>query len=313
METSFVIDTDTASDDAVALLMAARSPNARIRGVTVVAGNVGIEQAVRNAKVTLQVAGAPDIPVWQGCSRPLLRPLETAQNVHGHDGMSGVPFPEPTMPTSEGHAVLALLEIAQREEGQHALVTLGPLTNIAAALAIDPLFLTRFTHTFMMLGTSDGQGNVSPIAEFNAWADPEATAMVVQAEGPKTLIGWDISRKYAVIEPDEDERLRQRGELGAFVSDINQAVHKFCVETTGLRGYDLPDPVAMAVALDPEIVVEADAVHLHVATDGITRGHTYADRRIPAKTANARVVTQVDESRFLEMLHAAVTMTPSND
>ncbi|HUQ00572.1 MAG TPA: nucleoside hydrolase [Aeromicrobium sp.] len=307
MPQSFVIDTDTASDDAVALLLAARDPRSRIRAVTVVAGNVPLVQGVRNAKVTLELAGAADVPVWAGCSAPLVRDLGTAQNVHGSDGMSGTTLPEPRMATQDGHAVLALHAIARDEPGQHALVTLGPLTNIAAAVTIDPGFLTRFRHTYMMLGTSDGNGNVSAIAEYNAWADPEAAQIVLRAPGEKTMVGWDISRKYAVIDPAEDRRLRDLGRLGRFAADINRDVHAFAVEETGLAGYDLPDPIAMAIAIDPSMIVSTEDLHLQVSTDPVTRGHTYADRRTPPRPVNTRVVTSADGQVFLDALRAAVT------
>ncbi|MEU4233794.1 nucleoside hydrolase [Nonomuraea sp. NPDC026600] len=308
MSQSFVIDTDTASDDAVALLLAARDPRSRIRAVTVVAGNVPLVQGVRNAKVTLELAGAADVPVWAGCGAPLVRDLGTAQNVHGSDGMSGTSLPEPRMATQDGHAVLALLAIARDEPGQHTLVTLGPLTNIAAAVTIDPGFLTRFRHTYMMLGTSDGNGNVSAIAEYNAWADPEAAQVVLRAPGEKTMVGWDISRKYAVIDPAEDRRLRDLGRLGSFAADINRDVHAFAVEETGLAGYDLPDPIAMAIAIDPGMIVSAEDLHLQVSTDPVTRGHTYADRRTPPRPVNTRVVTSADGQVFLDALRAAVTL-----
>ena len=308
MPQSFVIDTDTASDDAVALLLAARDPRSQIRAVTVVAGNVPLAQGVRNAKVTLELAEAADVPVWAGCGAPLVRDLGTAQNVHGSDGMSGTSLPEPRMATQDGHAVLALLAIARDEPGRHTLVTLGPLTNIAAAVTLDPGFLTRFRHTYMMLGTSDGNGNVSAIAEYNAWADPEAAQIVLRAPGEKTMVGWDISRKYAVIDPAEDRRLRDLGRLGRFAADINRDVHTFSVEETGLAGYDLPDPIAMAIAIDPGMIISAEDLHLQVSTDPITRGHTYADRRTPPRPVNTRVVTSADGQVFLDVLRAAVTL-----
>lgn len=306
MSRSLVIDTDTASDDAVALMLAAADPHTEIRAVTVVAGNVPLERGVRNAKITLELMGRADVPLWAGCAKPLTRELGTAQHVHGEDGMGGVPLPDPTMPTQPGHAVTALLELAQAEPGRHTLVTLGPLTNVAAAITIDPDFLTRFAGTVMMIGTADGWGNVTPIGEYNAWADPEAAAIVFGAVGEKTMVGWDVSRKDAVVDPEEDARLRAHGRRGRFASEINADVNAFAIEETGLAGYDLPDPITMAVALDEGLIRESHDWHMLVSTDEGTRGHTYGDHRTPPRPANVRVVTEVDRAGFLRRLHDAM-------
>ncbi len=147
---SIVIDTDTASDDAIALVLAAREPSVDIRAVTVVAGNVPLDLAVRNAIVTLDLCGGADVPVHAGRDRPSARPLDTAQFVHGQDGMGGAPLPEPSRNATSEDAVGELLRIAGDEAGRHDLVTLGPLTNIAAALDHDPRFLERFGHTYLV-------------------------------------------------------------------------------------------------------------------------------------------------------------------
>jgi len=299
---SLVIDTDTASDDAVALLLALRSPGVDVRALTIVAGNVPLESAVRNARISLEMSGAAPVPIFPGCARPLLRPLETAQMVHGMDGMSGVELPDPQVPVESTHAVEALLAIARHEPGVHDLVTLGPLTNIALALALDPAFLTRFRHTWMMIGAADNWGNMSPTGEFNAWADPESAKLVIEAEGAKTMIGWDISRTYAVITPEEDARLRALGRLGRFSSEINKEVDAFQSAISGTPGYDFPDPVAMAVALDESLITASEDLHLSVSTDASTRGQTFADHRLPRPAPNTRVVFAVDSARFKELL-----------
>ena len=305
---SLVIDTDTASDDAVALLMAARSPHASIRAVTTVAGNVPLPQATRNALVTLELVGASEVPVYEGLAGPLMRPLSTAQNVHGDDGMSGVPFPSPTRDADPEHAVDALRRIAADEPGRHTLVTLGPLSTIAAALLVDPELLTRFRHVYLMAGAFDGIGNVHAVGEFNVWADPEAATIVVHAAGDKTFVGWDMSWRYAVMNPDEQAALNALGDLGEFVVGINACVDEFARVHSGLAGLDLPDPIAMAVALDPSIATTR-ACHVTVGLDDISRGGTFVDRRLPAMTPNANYVTAVDEARFKQMLTDACTIT----
>lgn len=301
---SIVIDTDTASDDAIALLLAVHEPSVDVRAVTVVAGNVPLELAVRNAIVTLDIAGRADIAVHAGCARPTARALDTAQFVHGQDGMGGAPLPEPSRGPDSADAVGALVDIAGREPARHDLVTLGPLTNIAAALERDPLLLTRFGHTYLMAGSPDGVGNVEALGEYNVWADPDAATAVFAAPGDKTMIGWNISRRYTVMTPDEQARLAATGPLGAFAVAINGDVEQYCIDT-GLAGFDLPDPVAMAVALDDSIIVEATAEHLVVGIDGPTRGCTIPDRRFRRSAPNIRVVWKVDEEAFKRRLFAA--------
>ncbi len=304
MERTLIIDTDTASDDAVALVLAARDENVAIRAVTVVAGNVPLEYAVRNAIITLDLCNHAHVPVYAGRSGPLIRPLETAQFVHGEDGMGGAVLPPPSRSEESRDAVDALLEISARESGQHDLITLGPLTNIAAALDVDPGFLTRFGHVFLMAGAPDAVGNMTALGEYNVWADPEAAAVVLAADGAKTLIGWNISRKHAVLTPAEQGDLRTRGRLGAFAVEINSAVNQYAL-ATGLSGFDLPDPVAMAVALDDEIILEATDEWLVVGLDEPTRGCTIPDRRFDRTRPNTRVVWRIDESAFKRRLFDA--------
>jgi purine nucleosidase len=296
---SFVIDTDTASDDAVALLFAALDPTITIRAVTVVAGNVPLAYAVRNALGTLALIGRHDIEVYAGRDAPILRRLETAQDVHGEDGMASVALPTPHRGFEAEHAVDALRRLAH--EGGHTLVTLGPLSNIASALLVEPDILTRFEHTYLMAGAPDGHGNVNTLGEFNVWADPEAASIVFNAPGDKTMIGWNISRLYAVVTEPEQEVLRALGPLGEFICDINRVVFEFCRDVTGLAGYDLPDPIAMNVALDESIITRSEHVILGVTTgdDEVSRGHTYIDRRAGrSQQPNVRVVWEVDEAKF---------------
>jgi purine nucleosidase len=300
---SFVIDTDTASDDAVALLFAVLDPTIAIRAVTVVAGNVPLPFAVRNALGTLALAGRHDIEVYAGRDAPILRPLHTAQDVHGEDGMASVGLPTPQRAIETEHAVDALRRLAH--EGGHTLVTLGPLSNIASALLVEPDLLTRFEHTYLMAGAPDGHGNVNELGEYNVWADPEAASIVFNAPGDKTMIGWNISRLYAVVTEPEQETLRTLGPLGSFICDINRVVFEFCRDVTGLAGYDLPDPIAMHVALDESIVVRSEHVVLGITTgdDPASRGHSFIDRRANIdRSPNVRVIWEVDEAAFKRRL-----------
>ncbi len=301
---SIVIDTDTASDDAIALLLAVKEPSVEVRAVTVVAGNVPLDLAVRNAIVTLDLCGGNDIELHAGRDRPLRRPLDTAQFVHGQDGMGGAALPEPSRAPSSHDAVATLVQIAAEEPGRHDLVTLGPLTNVAAALERDPELLTRFGHTYLMAGSPDGVGNVDALGEYNVWADPEAATVVFAAPGAKTMIGWNISRTFAVMTDAEQSALAAVGPLGKFAIDINGDVEQYCLDT-GLAGFDLPDPIAMAVALDDSIITESTDEWLVVGLDGPTRGCTIPDRRFGRPDPNIRVVWSVDEAAFKRRLLTA--------
>jgi len=303
----FVIDTDTASDDAVALLLAAAA-DVDIEAVTVVAGNVPLTTALRNAIVTLDLCGAATVPVHAGLDRPLIREPETSEDTHGADGMAGVELPSPSRGPDPDAAVDVLVDMASR--GGHTLVTLGPLTNVAMALDRDPDLLTKFEHTYLMAGSPDGVGNGNVAGEFNGWADPEAATKVFAADGAKTMVGWNISRRFAVITPEEDAALVAAGPLGAWASAINVAVDRYCREVSGLPGYDLPDPVTMAVALDPSLITEATEESMVIGLDEPTRGAVLLDRRAERAEPNCRVVWAVDEQRFKDVLLAACRMTP---
>lgn len=302
---SLVIDTDTASDDAVALLLAACAPHATVRAVTVVAGNVPLPLAVRNAIVTLDlVPGGSQIPLHAGLAGPLVRPLGTAENVHGADGMGGAGLAQPSRDPDPEHAVDALRRIARDEPGRHSLVTLGPLSNLAAALLLDPLLLTRFRHTWLMLGAPDGIGNVTTLGEYNSWADPEAVEIVLRAPGERTMVGWNISWRHAVVDPALRDELAAAGPLGRFTVDINRDVDHYARIESGLAGFDLPDPITMAIALDPTMATRTEDLHVGVSVDAGTRGQTWIDRRHTAPPPNCRVVWEADEAAFRAVLLA---------
>jgi len=172
---NFIIDTDTASDDAVALVMAMRQPDIDVKAITVVAGNVPLEMGLQNALYTVELCGA-DTPVYAGCAKPLLRELETAQDVHGRDGLGDIGLPLQGRAPARGHAVDVLRDVINANAGDITLVTLGPLTNVALALLREPELAQRVSHCWIMGGIGAGHGNVTPTAEFNIWVDPEAAS-----------------------------------------------------------------------------------------------------------------------------------------
>lgn len=308
MPRPFFIDTDTASDDAVALVMALRHPGVDIVGIGVVAGNVPLDQAVQNALYVAELCGA-DVPIHAGADRPLVVPLETAQFVHGNDGMGDIGLPLTGRSPAPGHAVDALLAASHRYPGELTLVTLGPLTNIAIAVRRDPTLAARIGRCVVMGAVADHIGNLSPVAEYNMWADPHAVAVVLAAGLPLELVGWDISRRYAVLDPDDAAELRAIGTpLAEMCVDIQQVLTQFALAETKLAGFDLPDPIAMAYAVDPSVATDTRRVHCAVETESpLTRGMVVMDvLGLTGEDPNATVVTAADRSRFLSMLRAAV-------
>ena len=300
----FLIDTDTASDDAVALLMALRHPGVRVEAITVVAGNVSVEQGVQNALYTVELCGL-ETPVHTGAAAPLGRRLETAQVVHGQDGMGDLGLPLSGREPAAGDAVDVILATAERHAGALTLVTLGPLTNLALALRRTPALARQVARCVAMAGTGNGRGNVTPAAEYNVWVDPEAAQLVLASGLPITLVGWDISCASAVIDPATASRLRAIGsERARFAIDIQRRLDVFARQVSGLAGFDLADPVAMAVALDPGIA-RSERRRVVVGTgDGPDRGATAPG---PVESGpGVEMVTQVSRERFLAMLEDAL-------
>ena len=304
----FLIDTDTASDDAVALIMALNYKDVQVEAITTVSGNVHVDQASQNALYTVELCGR-DVPVFQGAERPLVRPLRTAEIVHGNDGMGDIGLPLRGRSVVPGHAVTAMLEIIRRFAGEITLVTLGPLTNVALALAQDPSIAKKVKECIVMGGIGRGPGNITPVAEYNIWVDPEAAKMVFEAGFPLTMVGWDVAHAYATLTPAEAESIHRVGTtLAAFCVDIQKTLHEFSVTKMGMAGFDLPDPLAMAVALDQTVVTKRQSHFVAVETTSeLCRGQTVVDHfGVTEQPPNADVVFEVSRPQFLQMLFDAV-------
>ena len=286
--------------------MALRHPDVVVEAITVVAGNVPLDMAVQNALYTRDLAGS-ETPVYAGAALPRSGPHEFGHPVHGADGMGDVGLELHGREAAPGDAAAVIVEAIRARPGELTLVTLGPLTNVARAFELAPDVASKLRALVMMGGTSDAVGNVSPVAEFNIWADVESAASVFSSGAPITMVGWDISRKYAVFTPDDADALRALGLLGAFSVDIQRTLIEFAREHTRLAGFDLPDPIAMAVALDPEVATDVRRVRVAVERRGeLTRGQTVVDHDARFGDANADVVFAASRKRFLALLHAAL-------
>jgi purine nucleosidase len=317
---AFLIDTDVASDDAVALIMALRSPEIRVVAITTVAGNVEVRQATRNALYTVELCGAI-VPVYTGSEKPLLRAHQSATWFHGRDGLGDHEYPPPHRSPGELHAVDAMIDVIEANPGL-VLVTLGPLTNLALALAKKPSIATQVGRCVIMGGAPCCEGNVTPAAEYNIWVDPEAARIVLLSGLPVELVGWHLARGAAVLD-DSDIKVVQglNNQLARFAIECNSRARLAYLEQTGEDGISLPDPVAMAIALDPTIGIQWSAHYMDVETHSqLTRGMTVVDRLNVAtdernKTAwkpvldkgcKAKVCWTIDTKRWKQALFSAL-------
>src|SRR2546428_9698735 len=219
----FIIDTDTASDDAVAILMAHRCPDVQVDAVTIVAGNVPVEMGAKNAGYTLEWGGK-STPVCLGNPGPLLREPAWAFFFHGPDGMGGRNYPPPKRPPEAEHAVDALIRLTRARPGEYTLVTLGPLTNIAMALGKAPDVAQKVKQCYVMGGAACTVGNITPAAEYNVWVDPEAARIVFQSGLPILMVGWEHCRRKAALDAADMKHVRRfRTPFADFTLDFNAA------------------------------------------------------------------------------------------
>jgi purine nucleosidase len=317
---AFLIDTDTASDDAVALIMALRASNVRVVAITTVAGNVPVEQSTRNALYTVELCGAR-VPVYTGAEKPLLRTYQNATWFHGRDGLGDHNYPAPRQSAAPGHAVDAIIEAIEANPGI-VIVTLAPLTNVALALAKRPEIAAKVGRCVIMGSAPCCEGNVTPAAEYNIWVDPEAARMVMLSGLPIELVGWHLCRGDAVVR-DEDMAhiLGFDTPLAKFAIECNSHARQAYKVQTGEDGICLPDPVAMSIALDPTIGTNWSDHYIDVETQSeLTRGMTVVDRlnvasdeRNQAVWASAletkrkaKVCWTLDNQRWKEALFSAL-------
>ena len=308
MKRQMWIDTDTASDDAVALIIALRHPDIEVRGISVVAGNVPLEMGVQNALYTAELC-ASTVPIYVGAAQPLVRTLDTAQFVHGVDGMGDIGLPLFGRVPTPGDAIDEIISAAHRHARELELVTLGPLTNIALALRKDPTIASLIKRCVVMGAVADHIGNVTQVAEFNMWVDPESVDIVLQSGMKLEFVGWDISRTEAVITPKEADAIRALGtDRAQFAVDIQRVLERFCAEETHLAGFDLPDPIAIAYAINEKVATETQEWFLAVDTQShLTRGMVVMDTLgVMHEAANARVVTKASHEVFMTMLMEAL-------
>jgi len=296
MPRTFLIDTDPASDDAVALIMALRSTEVQVAAITVVAGNVPVQQGTSNALYTAELCGS-DVPIYSGAEAPLKRKLVTADWFHGLDGLGDDGY-KPTKRRAEPrHAVDVIIETVLAHPGIE-IVTLGPLTNLAIALTREPKLAASVARCIVMGGAPCCEGNVTPAAEFNIWVDPEAARIVFSAGLPIEMVGWHLCRGGAALnQQDIDAVLALKTPVGEFAIRSNSTAAQAYFKQTGEQGISLPDPVAMSIALNPALCISTSTHFVDIETSSeLTRGMTVVDRlNVAADSRNKDVWAEVLE------------------
>jgi inosine-uridine nucleoside N-ribohydrolase len=297
-----IIDTDPGIDDTMAIMLALASPELRVEGLTIVRGNVGVEQCARNALTILEIAGHADIPVAVGADKPLVRPYHGhGSTVHGQDGLGETGL-SGTRSVPDRRAVDFLISRISASPGEITIIALGPLTNLALAVSIEPHLPRRVREVIVMGGAVATRGNATPVAEANINNDPEAARIVFHAGWPVTLVGLDVTHKVTMTPAD----LQHLAAAHTPVTDLITRITPFYLgaykRMVGIDGFYVHDPTAVAAAIRPALF-ETREVYVDVVTDSErTLGQTIADFRNQWKTApNVRVCLNVDAKGILDL------------
>jgi inosine-uridine nucleoside N-ribohydrolase len=315
-----IIDTDPGVDDAVAILLALRSPELQVEAITAVSGNVPLELTLPNALRLVEIAGRTNIPVAGGASHPLTRRLVTARYAHGNNGLGGVEFPAPSIKPSSETANEILRRIIRENPGEITLAAVGPLTNIATLLRSDPEIAGLIRGIAIMGGSLSG-GNITPSAEFNFYADPEAARIVFDANLPLTMVGLDVTRKVLLTEDHVKSLEASRDPAGQAAGKIMRATIERVRKGSGSPTVAMHDPLTIAWLIDPGILTLRDH-YVEVETSGEwTAGESVGFTRAPMRRSapletsesetpepeqmfkpNAKVALEVDPERFFKLL-----------
>ena len=299
--TRVIIDTDPGVDDAIAILLALASPELDVVAITTVTGNVELASTTLNARRLLSLARRDDVAVAAGCDEALSGPVTHAAEVHGVDGLGDLIWDEPSVPLDPRHAVDVMRDLIS--SGPLSIVAIGPLTNLAVLLERFPGIERDVEHVVIMGGASF-EGNVTPAAEFNVWADPEAARRVFAASWPISVMPLDLTHQ-ATLNDDDLAYLRNLGsEVGRRCADMLEPYAAFHDTWYGTRDVIMHDAMAVYALIDPDAIT-TQGVHVNVELGGEhSRGATWFDRRIVHANATTRVGLQVDNEAFVALLRA---------
>ncbi|PSB23724.1 nucleoside hydrolase [Stenomitos frigidus] len=302
-----IIDCDPGADDAIALFLALAFPEQlNVLGVTTVAGNVPLNLTQKNARCLCELAGRSELPIYAGCSRPLLRPLITAEDIHGRTGLDGISLPEPQMPLQAQHAVDFLIETLLQATEPITLATLGPLTNIAVAIVKEPA-ICQHIKEIVMMGGALTQGNITPSAEFNLYVDPHAAHVVATAGIPLTMMGLDVTHQ-AIATPERLSAIRAiHSPISAAMLGLLAYYGARDMQRYGFSGPPLHDPCVIAYLLQPDLFTSRRA-HVAIETSSeLTMGRTVVDWwHLTEPLTNTNVVETIKADAFYQLLTHAI-------
>lgn len=304
MARKIIIDTDPGQDDAVAILLALASPELEVVGITAVAGNVPLHLTEKNARKVCELAGKPDTKVYAGAVRPLVRPLVTAEYVHGKTGLDGPDLPEPTMPLQAQHGVDFIIEtILSNPDGTITLCPLGPLTNIALALIRAPEIAPKICEIVLMGGGFFEGGNVTPAAEFNIYVDPHAAEVVLKSGIPIVMMPLDVTHKALTSRVRVEQFRAMKTPVGDATAALLDFFERFDEQKYGTDGGPLHDPCVIAYLLKPELF-KGRTCNVSVETNSeLTMGMTVIDWwHVTGREPNATVMRDIDAEGFFQLL-----------
>jgi inosine-uridine nucleoside N-ribohydrolase len=304
--TPIILDCDPGHDDAIAILLAVASPELELVAVTTVSGNQTLDKTTANALKVLELAGRSDIPVFAGADKPFVRARDVAAHVHGESGLDGPDLPEPAAHAQEQHAVDFIADELRRRDGKLTLVATGPLTNVGLLCS---LHHDARPERLVLMGGAIGEGNRTPAAEFNIWADPEAAQRVFTEELDTTMVGLDVTHR-ALITDDHTERMRDAGKVGKVVAELMDFYARFHkARYPDLDGSPMHDPVCIAHIVDPTLMDVRDAFIEVDCTTGPSWGRTNVDWRGREHfgTPNAKVGLDIDGARFAELVVSRIS------
>jgi purine nucleosidase len=302
-----IIDTDCGSDDAMAIAMALNDDRYEIIMITTVSGNVRMKQATANALTTLKVTDSYYPPVYMGCDEMLVRDWVGSAETHGADGMGDLDLVDYSLKPNEGNAVLKMLEALRDNPADTIdIIALGPLTNLAVAIRLEPEIMKRADRIICMGTAGLGTGNVSPVAEFNIWQDAEACKVLLTSGiDPIIFVGWDACLDDAMLTPDEIKTIRESGPLGKFCIDTNIVLMLMNKDRFHDHYLDMADPAAMAAALYPECIDKCDKYYCEVDTgEGPSYGGVLVDfYHFSGKKPNAYICSKLKPELYKEYIY----------
>ncbi len=303
-----IIDTDPGVDDAHAIMMASAFPGVKIEALTVVAGNVGLERTVANSCTILDILDE-DAPVFAGCESAFIPHVEDAAHVHGLDGLGDVGLAPSTRAVEKEHASAALVRLAHESPGELTLVAIGPLTNLAVALMLDPELPAYYKRLVIMGGAVDALGNTPNLtAEFNIYADPEAAHIVFSSWPEFTLVSWEATVAHGIPMDTFKQWTTIDSDRARFYTQVSEKTVDFIAGVLGSPELFGADGLAMAVALQPDIVQKSEFRPIMVELNGQhTRGQTTVDWMSRGdQPARAHIIREVDQQRFEELMALAL-------